>query len=483
MKQKRVNKLSSVLLILSMMLVFSSVTVFAASESEPVIIKQPVDVKAEWGGIFRTSVEAEGEGLTYQWYYKERTMDEFAVSCMKTKTYSVGVTESNIGRQVYCVITDANGKTVTSDTVEFICSNKIVLGKKLVDGKAKLGEQVAVTAEAYGDGLTYQWYYKDPYMKEFAKSCKTTAVYSLPMVTYTHGRQLYCVVADAMGNTVTTNTVKLIRTDLAIIKQPKDVEAKLGEIASVTVEATGDELKYQWYYKDPSMDDFAVSSIKTATYSCKMTVGGAGRQIYCVITDVSGKKKITDIVTMKRKQAIQLKIIEQPVDAKVKVGEMATITMKVQGEGLKYQWYYKEPYMEEFAKSCVTKAEYSQVMTAYRDGREYYCVITDVFGNQVTTKTVKTIRTDFVLLKQPQNTTCVLNERFSIGMDVRGEGLTYQWYYKDSYMKEFKESSIKSSTYSLRMMNYVDGRQVYCVITDKFGNEITTKAVEISLAN
>ena len=44
---------------------------------------------------------------------------------------------------------------------------------------AELGEEFCVTVEAQGDGLQYQWYYRKA------------------------GREIYCVITDAWGNTVT----------------------------------------------------------------------------------------------------------------------------------------------------------------------------------------------------------------------------------------------------------------------------------------
>ena len=48
-------------------------------------------------------------------------------------------------------------------------------------------------------------------------------------------------------------------------------------------------------------------------------------------------------------------------------------------------------------------------------------------------------------------------------------------------MKTFKVSSNQSSAYAYAMQNYMDGRSVYCVITDKFGDQVQTEVVTIHL--
>ncbi len=63
--------------------------------------------------------------------------------------------------------------------------------------------------EAKGDGLTYTWYVKDPGAKRFSVSSTATKTYSVNLTAARNGRQLYCVVSDAYGNTVTTATVSL----------------------------------------------------------------------------------------------------------------------------------------------------------------------------------------------------------------------------------------------------------------------------------
>ena len=72
-----------------------------------------------------------------------------------------------------------------------------------------------------------------------------------------------------------------------------------------------------------------------------------------------------------------------------------------------------------------------------------------------------------------------MGEKVSVTLKVQGEGLTYQWYYKDKGGKEFKVSSRKTASYTATMQSYMNNRQVYCVITDKYGNQVTTEVATI----
>ena len=117
-----------------------------------------------------------------------------------------------------------------------------------------------------------------------------------------------------------------------------------------------------------------------------MTKAKSGRRVYCVITDAYGKKVTTNTVTLKIPTA--LKITKQPTDAYADIGSKVSTTVKVTGDGVKYQWYVQNPGGSGFAKSSITGATYSYQMTKEKVGRRAYCVITDMYGKKVTTSTV-----------------------------------------------------------------------------------------------
>ena len=93
------------------------------------------------------------------------------------------------------------------------------------------------------------------------------------------------------------------------------------------------------------------------------------------------------------------------------------------------------------------------------------------------------VQTGPVITKQPTDVYAAKGEKFSIKPEVQGEGLTYQWYYKESYQKKFSTSSNKTSAYAYAMQSYMNNRQVYCVITDQYGNQVTTETVTIHVTN
>ena len=178
-------------------------------------------------------------------------------------------------------------------------------------------------------------------------------------------------------------------------------------------------------------------------------------------------------------------ITQQPESVQQEVGKKFAITVMAEGEGLTYQWYVKENGAKAFKVSSVRGSAYALTMQKYMIGRQVYCVITDKHGNSVTTDvaTISLPPVELKILEQPSDVYASKGEKFSISPKVQGEGLTYQWYYKEGYMKNFKPSSNKTSAYAYSMQLYMNERSVYCVITDKFGNQVQTEAVTIYLGN
>ena len=203
------------------------------------ITKQPQIVVVKSGETAKTTVTAEGDGLTYKWYYKDRGVSKFSyTSTFKGNTYSATMNDARNGRQIYCVITDKYGISAKTKTVTLNMGNPMKITKQPVNTSAKIGENAKVTIAATGDGLKYQWYVKNPGQTSFTKSSVTSAVYDYEMTEAKNGRQVYCVIKDKYGVEIKTNTVT-IGVPVAITKQPVNASAAIGKAVKTSVTATG----------------------------------------------------------------------------------------------------------------------------------------------------------------------------------------------------------------------------------------------------
>ena len=359
----------------------------------PVIVVQPEDIDASPNERISFTHVVKGVGLKYDWYYKDPRDGRFYKSTLTTADYTINALPKRIGRQVYCVITDKYGNKVTTDiaTLNIIPDEELAIGSTITTQAGVLGEKITVDLDIKGDGLTYVWYYKDPGHGRFYKSTLTSSTYTVNATAERNGRQVYCVVTDQYGNTVTSQTVTMIispKEQLSINMDLTVVEGTLDKYITVDLDAKGDGLTFVWYYRDAGSKSWYKSTITDADYRLILTAKRMNRDVYCVVTDALGNTVTSNVITLKAVCKTPLEIVSQPEYTPVAIGKKATVTMEVKGEGLTYTWYYRSAGSNTWYKSTITEDTYSLTLNESRAGREVYCVITDAHGNTVTTETV-----------------------------------------------------------------------------------------------
>ena len=372
-----------------------------ATEMPLTILTQPEDVTAAVGETVRFTVKASDANgpLTYQWYYASAGSKTFkALSGKTAATYSFKLSESNAGRRVYCIVTDAKGNTVQSQTAAAsLLAAPVVFAitKEPESMTAEAGTSVTFKVEATGEGLTYQWYYAKAGSKSFkALSGKTTEKYTLKLSETNAGRQVYCIVTDANGNTLQSKTVTASLpaepVEFAITKDPESVTAEAGTKVTFKVEATGEGLTYQWYYANAGSKSFKALSGKTAaTYSFTLSETNAGRRVYCIVTDKNGNTLQSETASASLPaEPVELAITKEPESVTAAAGTKVTFSVEATGNGLTYQWYYANAGAKTFkALSGKTAATYSFSLSETNAGRRVYCIVKDADENTVQSQT------------------------------------------------------------------------------------------------
>lgn len=173
-----------------------------------------------------------------------------------------------------------------------------------IDVMAAMGEPARVTVIVSGENLTYAWYASDreDNGKYYKSETITGNTYGVEMNDTRNGRSIYCIITDAHGNSVTSDTVTLTRlNESKIVKQPENVSVRYGETAKTSVSVIGEDLSYVWYASDTEDNGIYYKSdlLTGDTYSAEMNDARNGRKIYCAITDSQGRTVTTDIVVLK----------------------------------------------------------------------------------------------------------------------------------------------------------------------------------------
>ena len=68
-------------------------------------------------------------------------------------------------------------------------------------------------------------------------------------------------------------------------------------------------------------------------------------------------------------------------------------------------------------------------------------------------------------------------KHFDDSIGAIGDGLTYKWYCRNPGTTKFSAASVTTNTFSSIMTDARNGREVYCVITDQYGNSVQSDTV------
>lgn len=280
-------------------------------QTELKIVKQPEDVKAQAGNTVTFKVKAQGTGLTYQWQTSSSNGAKWGNTSLagnKTATLSFTAPANYDGRLYRCIITDANGKTVTSNAAKLSFSSTtgtVKITSQPTDVKTGVGKIVSFKVVAEGVGLKYQWQTSSSNGAKWGNtslSGNNTALLSFSAPATYDGRLYRCVITDAKGNTVVSEAAKLsigeaTGDSIIINAQPKDVSVAAGSATSFIVEATGEGLTYQWQVSSSNGERWGNTSLAGAKTNILQLVAPSnynGRLYRCVITDKKGNTVITD---------------------------------------------------------------------------------------------------------------------------------------------------------------------------------------------
>ena len=465
----------------------ATVTLIAASESDLKFLSHPENVNVNEGDAATFSVTVQGNGLTYRWYYAEKGGTGWILwEGQNTSTASGKAEKSWNGRQVYCVVTDENGESISSNLASITVTDPLIITSQPVNQTFEVGHSVTVSLRAEGSGLTYQWYFKKKGQTSFSPwNGRTHATETCTPNATWDGIQLYCVVKDSTGKTLQSETITVSALQsLKITSQPTGKTIKLGDSLKVSLKAEGIGLTYQWYFKKTTQTSFSPWKGHTnATETCKPNATWNGIQLYCIVKDSAGNSVQSNTVEMTVTQ--ELKITVQPTDKTTTLGDPVTLSLKAQGEGLTYQWYFKKTTQTSFnVWKGHTNATETCTPNATWNGIQLYCIVKDSAGNSVQSNTV-TVRVNsagITITQQPQNQSIIAGTSINLTVKATGSSLKYQWYFKKKGQTSFNIWNGRThASETVSPNNTWDGIQLYCKITDGSGNTLNSDTVTVSV--
>ena len=243
-----------------------TVTLYAkweAVESNNIkIVDQPVDKTVEEGMTTSFTVKAEGEGLSYQWQYKQAGSTTWSDWSGQTKeTLKVGYLEKRNGMSFRCIVKDASGYKTISDEAKLTYVNGPKIIQQPENKTVEEGMTTSFTVKAEGEGLSYQWQYKQAGSTTWSDwSGQTKTTLKVGYLEKRNGMSFRCIVKDASGYKTISNEALLIynqkvqttfsKTSGNVtfkVQYPENITCGMPTTFKLSSEGTTDKVQYALY--------------------------------------------------------------------------------------------------------------------------------------------------------------------------------------------------------------------------------------------
>ena len=267
----------------------------------------------------------------------------------------------------------------------------------------------------------------------------------------------------------------------AITRQPQSRNAVTGKSITLSLEATGSGLTYQWYFKKAGQSEWSTWNGHTsASENVVPNDSWNGIQLYCRIIDAAGVKINSTSAKITLTQGIV--ITTQPKSGFVERGKTATLSVKATGTGLQYQWYYKKKSQTAWnIWNGRTHASETVTPNDTWDGIRLYCLIRDANGYSEKTDVITvTLKDPFRITSQPQSRTVKKGSAITVSLKATGTGLQYQWYFKKKTQTAWTLWNGRTHASETVTPNDTwDGIQLYCLVKDISGATVRSNAAKI----
>ena len=266
-----------------------------------------------------------------------------------------------------------------------------------------------------------------------------------------------------------------------VTRQPQSRNAVAGKSITISLEASGSGLQYQWYFKKAGQTGWSAWNGHTsASENVVPNDTWNGIQLYCRITDAAGVTVNSSSAKITLTKGIE--ITQQPKSVTVERGRTTTLSFKATGDGLTYQWYFMKKTQTAWnVWNGHTHDSESVYPNDTWDGIRLYCLIRDANGDSLKTDVITvTLKDPLKITSQPQSRTVPKGSTITLSVKATGTGLKYQWYYRKQGQTSWTLWSGRTgASEKVTPNDSWEGIQLYCLIKDISGASVKSSAAKI----
>ena len=216
----------------------------------PRITGSPRDTSVVEGKSVTFTVKAVGTGLLYRWYSRAPGSETWVRIPGETGTrLTLTAAKKLNGYRYMCEVLNRGGVELTERAKLTVISKPVILYQP-VGQTAPDGNKVTFSVTASGEKMSYQWYRKTPNSSTWDKVNSGTASRLTLTANEAHdGTRYRCVVSNEAGKVTSSEAKLTVLYKPTVTTQPKDATVSKGKYTTLSVKATGGQLRYQWYMK------------------------------------------------------------------------------------------------------------------------------------------------------------------------------------------------------------------------------------------
>lgn len=400
-----------------------------------VITSQPVDQNS-CGSTVLFSTTATGVGLTYQWQVSTDGGTTFTnITGATSSIYPIsGPAPTLNNNQYHVVVTGCNGNVTSSNATLTVNSSASITTQPL-NYTACVGTDATFTASSAGTNVSNQWQVSTDggiTYSDIPGETNTSLTLSNVTASLNNNRYRLVAVSSICPGIVTSNPAILTISNNAIITaQPINTTTCSGNDATLTVNATGTGLTYQWQVSTDggiNYSDIPGASSATLTIT-NVTTTMNGNMYQAVVNNAcSVTGLISDASMLTVLAATQ--ISNQPNDVNTCITSAAVFSTSASGTSISYQWQVSTDGGLTYTNipgetnSTLTISPLSSTMNNNR----YRVIITSLSCDAVTSNSgVLSVSTPASVNAQPADVSACENAAATISATASGTNISYQW--------------------------------------------------------
>lgn len=294
---------------------------------------------------------------------------------------------------------------------------------------------------------------------------------SYTIYTYPGGSIVYEYDNDTTGIfseeelTLSANDYVYTDTGVTITSQPSDVIAKVGDSVEFTVEATGDDLHYQWQWSrdGETFRDCQSAGHDTDTFSFTMKSTMDNRWYRCIVWN-EDEEVLSEAAALTLNS---LRITQQPENVSVNVGDPVIVSVAVSADEPVFQWQWSKDGITW--KKCTgagwNSNTFSFTMKENYANRQYRCMITDGIERVYSQAAVIKLSGPEII-SQPRDAYAQNGGIVTFTVEATGDALQYQWQVSSTgtTWKNCSGAGYNTDTFSFTMKGSFSGRMYRCIV-------------------